>query len=136
MKEKPKPLGIIGSKLMYKFIEVLGIEEELANEIINRNLVAYSFINDEECLNVGSLDENLNILLGITLFRDPWNYEELTTKEIKILKESYNIEIKIINEFGEEMSLEQVENLTSNEPEFIQFLKDIYLTIKNNFLNK
>ena len=72
----------------------------------------------------------------MTLFRDPWNYEELTTKEIKILKESYNIEIKIINEFGEEMSLEQIENLTSNEPEFIQFLKDIYLTIKNNFLNK
>lgn len=133
---KEQQLGIMGSKLMYKFIEVLGIQEELANEIINRNPIAYSFITDEECLNLESLDENLNTLLLFTLFRDPWNYEELTTKEIKILKESYNIEIKIINEFGEEMSLEQVENLTSNEPEFIQFLKDIYLTIKNNFLNK
>lgn len=133
---KELQLGIMGSKLMYKFIEVLGIQEELANEIIIRNFIAYSFITNEECLNLESLDENLNTLLMMTLFRDPWNYEELTTKEIKILKESYNIEIKIINEFGEEMSLEQVENLTSNEPEFIQFLKDIYLTIKNNFLNK
>lgn len=133
---KELQLGIMGSKLMYKFIEVLGIQEELANEIIIRNFIAYSFITDEECLNLESLDENLNTLLMFTLFRDPWNYEELTTKEIKILKEAYNIEIKIINEFGEEMSLEQIENLTSNEPEFIQFLKDIYLTIKNNFLNK
>lgn len=133
---KELQLGIMGSKLMYKFIEVLGIQEELANEIIIRNFIAYSFITNEECLNLESLDENLNTLLMMTLFRDPWNYEELTTKEIKILKESYNIEIKIINEFGEEMSLEQIENLTSNEPEFIQFLKDIYLTIKNNFLNK
>ena len=133
---KELQLGIMGSKLMYKFIEVLGIQEELANEIIIRNFIAYSFITNEECLNLESLDENLNTLLMMTLFRDPWNYEELTTKEIKILKESYNIEIKRINEFGEEMSLEQVENLTSNEPEFIQFLKDVYLTIKNNFLNK
>ena len=133
---KELQLGIMGSKLMYKFIEVLGIQEELANEIIIRNFIAYSFITNEECLNLESLDENLNTLLMMTLFRDPWNYEELTTKEIKILKESYNIEIKIINEFGEEKSLEQIENLTSNEPEFIQFLKDIYLTIKNNFLNK
>ena len=133
---KELQLGIMGSKLMYKFIEVLGIQEELANEIIIRNFIAYSFITNEECLNLESLDENLNTLLMMTLFRDPWNYEELTTKEIKILKKSYNIEIKIINEFGEEMSLEQVENLTSNEPEFIQFLKDVYLTIKNNFLNK
>lgn len=133
---KELQLGIMGSKLMYKFIEVLGIQEELANEIIIRNFIAYSFITNEECLNLESLDENLNTLLMMTLFRDPWNYEELTTKEIKILKESYNIEIKIINEFGDEMSLEQIENLTSNEPEFIQFLKDIYLTIKNNFLNK
>ena len=59
--------------------------------MISRNTMAYSFIMDEECLDLGCEEENLNMLLGITLFRDDYDREPLKEEEIKILRDSYNI---------------------------------------------
>ena len=72
-------------------MKTLRITEELAQEMISRNTMAYSFIMDEECLDLGCEEENLNMLLGITLFRDDYDREPLKEEEIKILKDSYNI---------------------------------------------
>lgn len=87
-------IGINGMKLLNKYEETLRITKKLANEIVNRNVIAYSFITDEECLNLCCEEENLNMLLGITLFRDDYDREPLKEEEIKILRESYNINYK------------------------------------------
>lgn len=84
-------LGSIGVMLLKRYSEVLKIPKRLAEEIINRNIFAYKFITDENCLVLGSKEENLNLLLAITLHRKDYDREPLKAEEVKILEDTYNI---------------------------------------------
>lgn len=76
---------------MNRYQQVLQVKEELVEEIFKRDVVAKKYISDEICLSLSSDEENLNMLLGLTLFRDDYDRSPLKDEEIKILKESYNI---------------------------------------------
>lgn len=80
---------------MKRYSKVLQIPERLAEEIINRNIFAYKFITDENCLVLGSKEENLNLLLAITLHRKDYDREPLKKEEEKILEDTYNIIYRI-----------------------------------------
>lgn len=84
-------LGKLGADLLEKFIETLDVSKKLCLEIINRNVLAYTFITDEEGLNLRCKEENLNTLLSLTFFREDWDRSTLKDSEIDILKDSYNI---------------------------------------------
>ncbi|WP_343009713.1 hypothetical protein [Clostridium celatum] len=90
-----KNLGNLGGMLLKRYSKILKIPERLAEEIINRNIFAYKFITDENCLVLGSKEENLNILLAITLHREDYDREPLKEEEVKILEDTYNIIYRI-----------------------------------------
>ena len=81
-----------GRILFNSFIEVLDIDKTLGERIILRNNKAYSFISDEECLNLSEESDNLSMLLGITLFRKKGELGPITDEEIKILRDTYGFE--------------------------------------------
>ena len=87
-------LGKLGNDLFEKFVKTLNVSEELCLEVINRNVFAYSFIIDEECLSLGCEQENLNLLLGLTFAREDWDRSTLKDSEIAMLRNSYNIWVK------------------------------------------
>ena len=87
-------LGKLGNDLFEKFVKTLDVSEKLCLEVINRNVLAYSFIKDEECLSLGCEQENLDMLLGLTFAREDGDRSTLKDSEISMLRNWYNIWVK------------------------------------------
>ena len=87
-------LGKLGNDLFEKFVKTLDVSEKLCLEVINRNVIAYSFIKDEEFLSLGCEQENLDILLALTFAREDGDRSALKDSEISMLRNSYNIWVK------------------------------------------
>lgn len=107
--------GEEGIKLIILYQETLDISLEEAVIIVMKNRTAQLLLKEELALGITGVKKNLSALMGITLSRNPYDFETLKPDEIKLVHEYYKIDIGKDNCLSRSKALDKVKSQFYND---------------------